>query len=683
MKHLQPASTGSLVEYLQDNQPVIGYVQEDSSKQLRVLNINKRLVKLSSARLLPWVGPTLASELSRQDILEALQQHQQRREQLKDSIDPLEIWELAQDEVRDAQVEWFAGLIWQDPDVDHVAALGRAMLRCKTHFKFQPPRFIVFDRERVEAKQAAQEEERQRRELLNEGQPFLKALWEMHRQGQALDLPPLSPGTQESLKHLLKLGVADPEDQAFLEVWKDLRRGLPDDPHLPLILSQAWGLLPKHHNHHLDQAGYAWGDCWSLEHQDEIDRIIHHVSEAGAEPAGLKLISIDSPSTRDIDDAFVLQPISPDELQLTLALACPVLGWEFGSDLDKAVAHRASSLYLPEGTSHMLPEVLGTDLFSLVQDENRPALLVDIRLNSSGQVVQTGVRFNWVRLEQNMTYEQVEDILNSGDKSHHLQTALDLATRLREQRIESGAVILEQNDPSITLEPEEDDVRIHLSPAEVHPKAQLIVSEFMILANSAVADWAQSEGIPLVHRTQNIALPQKHAGIWEDPVDLFRIFRDMSSSRLDTTPKPHASLGLTRYAPVTSPLRRYPDFLNLAQLFHWSRTAQPKLSAAQLEALLPFLSARGQAVTQIQRFRVRYWKLLYLKRYCKIKIWHGILVADNGTMVTVSLPEEQLFVRGEKKLFGEKLTPGQRYQLRLGKIDPLNNDIHIIKAWEE
>jgi len=683
MKHLQPASSGSLVEYLQDNQPVIGYVQEDSPKQLRVLNINKRLVKLSSARLLPWVGPVLASELSRQDILEALQQHQQMREQLQDTIDPLEIWELAQDEVRDAQVEWFAGLIWQDPDVDHVAALGRAMLRCKTHFKFQPPRFIVFDRERVEAKQATQEAERQRRELLNEGQPFLKALWEMHRQGHPLDLPPLSPGTEESLKHLLKLGVADPEDQTFLDAWKDLRRGLPDDPHLPLILSQAWGLLPKHHNHHLDQAGYAWGDSWSLEHQEEIDRITHHVSESGAEPAGLKLISIDSPSTRDIDDAFVLQPISPDELQLTLALACPVLGWEFGSDLDKAVAHRASSLYLPEGTSHMLPEVLGTDLFSLVQDESRPALLVDIRLSSSGQVVQTGIRFEWVRLEQNMNYAQVEDILSSGDTSHHLQAALDLATRLREQRIESGAVILEQNDPSITLEPEADDVHIHLSPAAVHPKAQLIVSEFMILANSAVADWAQSEGIPLVHRTQNIALPQKHAGIWEDPVDLFRIFRDMSSSRLDITPKPHASLGLKRYAPITSPLRRYADFLNLAQLFHWSQTSQPRMTSAQLESLLPYLSARGQAVSQIQRFRVRYWKLLYLKRYCKMNMWHGILVADNGTMVTVSLPEEQLFVRGEKKLFGEKLIPGQRYQLRLGKIDPLNNDIHIIKAWEE
>jgi exoribonuclease-2 len=63
--------------------------------------------------------------------------------------------------------------------------------------------------------------------------------------------------------------------------------------------------------------------------------------------------------------------------------------------------------------------------------------------------------------------------------------------------------------------------------------------------------------------------------------------------------------------------------------------------------------------------------------------WHGVVVADNGNMVTLSLPREQIFVRGERKIFGDKITPGQGYQLRLGRIDPLNNEIHVINAWEE
>jgi len=680
---LLSASPGAIVEYLQDNQPVIGFVLEDSSKQLRLLNINKRLVKLPSPRVLPWIGPLLSTSMSRQEVLEALQEHHLKRERIQDALDPMDIWELAQEEAIDAEVDWFAGLLWQDPDVDHLAALGRAMLHCKTHFKFQPPRFIVFDRDKVEAKQAAQEAERKRRELLNEGQPLLKALWDMHRQGHPLELPPVSSETEETLTDLLKQGVTDPENQAFLDLWKDLRRGLPEAPHLPLILSQAWGLLPRHHNHHLDQAGYDWGDDWAEPHRDEIDRLEQEVTRSRSEPEDLSLISIDSPSTRDIDDAFALRPGPGGDLQLTLALACPTLGWDFGSSLDQAVAHRVSSVYLPEGTAHMLPESLGTDLFSLLQDRDKPALLVDISLDQDGLVRQTGIRFGWVRLQQNMSYEQVEGLLEAGHDEHRLRTALDLAARLRERRIEAGAVILEQNDPSITLEPEADDVRIHLSPPKTHPKAQLVVSEFMILANSAVADWAQSRGIPLIHRTQNIALPHKNAGVWEDPVDIFQIFRDMSSSRLDIAPKPHASLGLKRYAPVTSPLRRYVDFLNLAQLAGIARTAQPKFSADQLEAMLPHLSARNQAVSQIQRFRLRYWKLLYLKRYSKLYHWQGVVVADNGNMVTLSLPREQLFVRGERKIFGDKIIPGQRYQLRLGRIDPLNNEIHVINAWEE
>jgi exoribonuclease-2 len=681
--HPHAPSPGTIVEYLQDNQPVIGSVLEDASRQLRVLNINKRLVKLPAARILPWAGPSLSTSLSRQEVLEALQEHHLKRERLQDHLDPMEIWELAQEEAIDAEVDWFAGLLWQDPDVDHLAALGRALLRCKTHFKFQPPRFIVFDRDKVEAKQAAQEAERKRRELLNEGQPLLKALWDMHKQGHPLELPAVSPETEEALTGLLKQGVTDPENQAFLDQWKDLRRGLPDDPHLPLILSQAWGLLPRHHNHHLDQAGYDWGDDWAEGHQEEIDRLKEEVSQSRSEPEDLRLISIDSPSTRDIDDAFALRPAPGGGVQLTLALACPALGWAFGSDLDRAVAHRASSVYLPEGTAHMLPEALGTDLFSLIQDQDRPALLLDITLDPDGQVRETGIRFGWVRLQQNMSYEKVEELLEAGHDEHSLRTALDLATGLRERRIEAGAVILEQNDPSITLEPEADDVRIHLAPPKTHPKAQLVVSEFMILANSVVADWAQSQSIPLIHRTQNIALPPRNAGVWEDPVDIFRIFRDMSSSRLDVTPKAHASLGLKRYAPVTSPLRRYVDFLNLAQLTSVARTSQPRFSEDQLEAMLPHLSARSQAVSQIQRSRLRYWKLLYLKRYSKIVNWHGIVVADNGNVVTLSLPREQIFVRGERKIFGDKITPGQRYQLRLGRIDPLNNEIHVINAWEE
>ena len=97
-------------------------------------------------------------------------------------------------------------------------------------------------------------------------------------------------------------------------------------------------------------------------------------------------VSVDSASTRDVDDAFCFAR-TEQGYQVSLALACPALLWEFGSELDRSVAQRASSVYLPEGVSHMLPESLGTDLFSLLEKQPRPALLLDLELDERGALL--------------------------------------------------------------------------------------------------------------------------------------------------------------------------------------------------------------------------------------------------------------------------------------------------------
>jgi exoribonuclease II len=96
--------------------------------------------------------------------------------------------------------------------------------------------------------------------------------------------------------------------------------------------------------------------------------------------------------------------------------------------------------------------------------------------------------------------------------------------------------------------------------------------------------------------------------------------------------------------------------------------------------MLPRLSTRIDAVGQIQRFRPRYWKLLFFKQRCREQQWPAVLVDDNGPMATLSLPRQQILVRAPLHLFGEKRSIGQTYSLRLGKIDPLRNEISVLKA---
>ena len=46
------------------------------------------------------------------------------------------------------------------------------------------------------------------------------------------------------------------------------------------------------------------------------------------------------------------------------------------------------------------------------------------------------------------------------------------------------------------------------------------------------------------------------------------------------------------------------------------------------------------------------------------------------------MPWAQMFVRGKRNLFGEKVHPGMSVRLRVGKVNPLAGEIQIMEAEE-
>ncbi|MDR2694973.1 MAG: RNB domain-containing ribonuclease, partial [Deltaproteobacteria bacterium] len=256
-----------------------------------------------------------------------------------------------------------------------------------------------------------------------------------------------------------------------------------------------------------------------------------------------------------------------------------------------------------------------------------------------------------------------------------------LALRLREARIRRGAVVMVRPDPQYRLEGEGEGIRVVM--AEGPPqRSQDIVAEMMILASSAAAEWGEQRGVPLLYRVQEVALPREYAGIWTLPHDMARIMKALVPSELELSPRPHAALGVQVYSPVTSPLRRYPDMVNEAQVLHMLLHGHPRWTREELGAFLPLLNARLEAAGQVQRFRPRYWKLLYVRQQGDKFWWDGVVTEENDGFATVSLPREQLLVRGARKLFSERVYAGQAVQLRLGKVHPLENKIAILEVAE-
>jgi len=676
--HLPPCP-GTIVEYLQDNQPHLAMVLEEQGGRLRLFTQRGRETTMPTARLLPWVGPKTSLPASRAQMEERLAHHQEARRLAAASVDVMEIWQLAQGELQSASLDWFAGLVWDSPEADKTAAMGRALLDAKTHFKFQPPVFLIHPEEVVTARLAEQEALRKLRALVLAGQDFFAELW---KRGKTATPP--EGEVAEKLADLVLSRVRRPDDPSEEALWRDLTKRVPEHPHQALLLAQAWGLVPAHHNYLLDQADYDWQDQWSLDHSRLIEDIRRAVAQQVRPPDISDLISVDSASTRDIDDAFILSRTADGGFEMTMAIACPCLNWPWESDLDRTVAKRASSLYLPEGVSHMLPESLGMDLFSLQAGEDRPALILTFRLDAQGVVRDFSPRAGWVRLRDNTSYPLVEQATLAGTEPW--AGAHELAVLLQNARIRQGAVIFDQPDPDFTLEDCGEgrgaELRVRLTHKPASPQAQLLVSEMMILANTQIARWSIDQRLPLLYRTQNVALPPGSAGRYTRPEDMYRMARLLAGATLSAKPEIHVSLGVKAYASVTSPLRRYVDFLNVAQVVHLLTQGRPRLDRDQVEAGLPHWRACLESVGRIQQYRSRYWKLTYLRQQGQDHLWPAVLVDQSPTSAVFSLPAEQILVRASKRLVGEKCFPGGHYLLRLGKVDPLLNEIKVMDVRE-
>ena len=668
-------AAGCVVEYLQNNQPVIAWVEEIQNQKARLLNINKREMKLPAARLLPWVGPCVSPSASREEILSSLAAHNSTREQLRFELDIMDIWSMAQGEISRAEITWFADLIWTDWNHDHLAALGRAMLQARTHFKFSPPDFEVFSEEVVNERLEQMRLNEEKKRLITQGNQFFRALWSA--QGNPAGSMPDDEDICARLKQILLKKIKDPEAQDDVS-WSELSSGLPNDPQLPFMLARLWGIVPWHYNFLLDQSDYSCGDEWTRDFEKPIHSLLDSFSGFDPDIEDEDLLSVDSESTSDIDDAFSLVRTAAG-FRLRIALACPSFLWPFGSKLDEAVMYRATSLYLPEGTCHMMPEELSTNVFSLRAGKKRPALLLDFVFSPQNELLDMHPCFSWVKVRENITYKEAEKRI---DNDEDIKAAYVLAHALRQNRIQQGAVIIEQPDPELKLIDTDDGVRVELEPCIVHPRAQVMISEFMILANSMLASWGKEHDVPLIYRSQDIALPEGSAGEWTDPVDVFQLVRNMAKTVAETDPKPHRGLGVAAYAPITSPLRRYVDLINTEQLFSSLENCEPRWTKQALKSKLALLNSRTSAVGKVQRFRPRYWKLLYFLQN-KNDFFPGVVVDNAGNMVTLALPREKIMVRGPENLFGGKVRPGQRFLIRFGKINPLHNDLKVSEAWEE
>ncbi|ERH53021.1 exoribonuclease R [Ectopseudomonas chengduensis] len=326
----------------------------------------------------------------------------------------------------------------------------------------------------------------------------------------------------------------------------------------------------------------------------------------------LPFVTIDGEDARDFDDAVYCEKNSSrwklfsGGWKLYVAIADVSHYVKVGSALDAEAVERGNSVYFPERVVPMLPEELSNGLCSLNPHVDRLAMVCEMTMSKSGQMVDykfyEAVIHSHARLTYNKVSLMLEDPKSSEGKSlrseykevlPHLNQLYALYQVLVAARHERGAIDFETQETRIIFG---EGRKI----AEIRPTqrndAHKLIEECMLAANVATARFMQDHEIPSLYRVHDGPPPERleklkaflgelglslQRGKSKDgpsPKDYQRLLesirerpdyhliqtvmlRSLSQAVYSAQNEGHFGLNYEAYTHFTSPIRRYPDLL--------------------------------------------------------------------------------------------------------------------------
>jgi exosome complex exonuclease DIS3/RRP44 len=157
--------------------------------------------------------------------------------------------------------------------------------------------------------------------------------------------------------------------------------------------------------------------------------------------------------------------------------------------MDKEASMRGTTVYLVDKRIDMLPMLLGTDLCSLKPYVERYAFSVIWEVTSEADVVSAQFTKSVIRSREAFSYQQaqlrIDDNTQQDDLTQGMRILMMLSKKLRQKRMDAGALNLASPEVKVQTESETSD------PVDVQIKKALdtnsLVEEFMLLANISVA----------------------------------------------------------------------------------------------------------------------------------------------------------------------------------------------------
>jgi exoribonuclease-2 len=399
--------------------------------------------------------------------------------------------------------------------------------------------------------------------------------------------------------------------------------------------------------------------------------------------------SIDNDTSKDLDQIEYAERQADGSTRVLVGIADVDGSVPKGSPIDLHAADEGVSVYTGVETFPMLPEELSTGLTSLLEDADRPAVIIDISVTADG-MIQSGQAYRaLVRNRAQLTYGAVgpwleqkgavpAKIAASSDLQNQLKLQDDVAQRMRAARFKSGALAID----SIEAIPTMVNGQVTGLQTMLKNRATELIEDFMIAANEVIARLLSSSGFASIRRVVKtperwpriVELAAEHGEKLPQTPDSSALNNFLMKQRdVDPVHSPDLSLAVIKlmgpgeyiverpgdpvqghfglavhdYTHATAPNRRYADLVTQRLI-----KSGDSYTAAELDGVARNCTLREDMARKVER--------VMRKRIAAVALSHRIGeifnavvtgVTPSGTYVRlVNPPAEGRIVQGEKGL---------------------------------
>jgi ribonuclease R len=381
-----------------------------------------------------------------------------------------------------------------------------------------------------------------------------------------------------------------------------------------------------------------------------VGRSAHDASEREVQTEGrrdlrdLPTFTIDPATARDFDDAISAEATTDGGWRVWVHIADVSFYVPQRSLVDREAYRRATSVYVPGSVEPMLPQSLSNGACSLVPDEMRPTLTVELTIGTRG-VRSASIYRSLIRSDGRLDYDRVDRIFAGSETAadpwgEPLAAARAAAGALDALRRGRSAVVLQSAEPDFRFDRRGDVVT---GKPTVQTESHRLIEHLMIAANEQVAQFLEERKIPALYRVHERPesaavdrlidqlaslgvptppVPDGHlsatqaAEVVSQASELVAawvarighggralnslVLRSLKQAYYSDRNLGHAGLASPRYCHFTSPIRRYPDLICHRAVLS-AVAGEPVPDATWVHAAGPWTSARERRAMTIER----------------------------------------------------------------------------------